>query len=75
MQRLIEQPAAEGDVLEEGAYRGRVHYHLTVYQHFSDEEGESVPPNLEVEGHVTALSDLDMADLYGRGTELDASPC
>jgi putative phosphoribosyl transferase len=70
MQRLIEQPAAEGDVLEEGAYRGRVHYHLTVYQHFSDEEGEAVPANLEVEGHVTALSDLDVADLYGRGTEL-----
>ena len=70
MQRLIEQPAAEGDVLEEGAYRGRVHYHLAVYQHFPDEEGESVPPNLEVEGHVTALNDLDMADLHGRGAEL-----
>jgi putative phosphoribosyl transferase len=70
MQRLIEQPAAQGDVLEQGAYLGRVHYHLAVYQHFADEEGEPVPPNLEVEGHVTGLDDLDVAGLCAKGAEL-----
>jgi hypothetical protein len=70
MQRLIEQPVAEGDVLEGTIARGRVHYHLAVYQHFSDEEGESVPPNLEVEGRVTALDHFDVAWSHERGAEL-----
>ena len=30
MQRLVEQPAAEGDVLDGNGYVGRVHYHLAV---------------------------------------------
>ena len=70
MQRLIEQPVAEGDVLEGGIHRGRVHYHLAVYQHFSDEEGEPVPPNLEVEGRVTALDHFDVAWFHQSGAEL-----
>lgn len=70
MQRLIEQPAAEGSVFGDGAYLGRVHYHLEVYQHFSEKEGEPVPPNLEVEGRVTALHGVDVPELHARGAEL-----
>lgn len=43
MQRLIEQPVAEGEVVQNGTAVGRVHYHLAVYQHFSEQEGEAVP--------------------------------
>jgi hypothetical protein len=70
MQRLIEQPVAEGDVLQGTVYQGRVHYHLGVYQHFSDEDGESVPPNLEVEGRITAIDRFDVAWLQQSGAEL-----
>ena len=69
MQRLIEQPVGEGDVLEENGPVGRVHYHLAIYRHFSD-EGEPVPPNLEVEGRITAHDDLDIAGLHRLGIEL-----
>ena len=65
MQRLIEQPLAEGKVLEGVVPRGRVHYHLAVYQHFADEDGEPVPPNLEVEGRVTSLDHFDVARSTG----------
>ena len=58
MQRLVEQPVGDGDVLHRSASLGRAHYRLAVYQHFSDEEDESVPAHLEVEGRVTALDDL-----------------
>lgn len=70
MQRLIEQPTGEGDVLDGGARLGRVHYHLDVYQHFSDVEEEPVPPSLGVEGRVTPLDLLDLAGLHQRGVEL-----
>jgi hypothetical protein len=70
MQRLMEQPAAEGDVLDGNGYLGRVHYHLAVYHHFSDKIGESVPANVEIEGRITALDDLDVVELYGKGQEL-----
>ena len=70
MQRLIEQPAAEGDVLEGTIPRGRVHYHLDVYQHFADEGNDPVPPNLDVEGHVTALDLFDVARFHQSGAEL-----
>ncbi|MBI2186456.1 MAG: hypothetical protein HYU37_04950 [Acidobacteria bacterium] len=69
MQRLIEQPVGEGDLFEEGGRIGRVHYHLDVYQHFSD-DGEPVPANLEVEGHITAPDDLDIPGLHRLGLEL-----
>jgi hypothetical protein len=68
MQRLIEQPVGDGDVFEEGGRIGRVHYHLAVYQHFSD-EGEPVPANLEVEGRISAPDDLDIAGLHRLGLE------
>ena len=70
MQRLVEQPADEGDVLEGPMRIGRVHYHLAVYQHFSEVEEEIVAPNLEVEGRIMAVDDLDVMDLHRRRTEL-----
>ena len=46
MQRLIEQPVDEGDVLEGRSRLGRVHYHLSVYQRFSEAKDEPVPASL-----------------------------
>ena len=69
MQRLIEQPCGDGTLLEGKAGVGRVHYHLAVYQHFADEAGEAVPLQLEVEGRVTGLDDLDVGRLHGLGFE------
>jgi hypothetical protein len=69
MQRLIEQPVGDGEVFEENGAIGRVHYHLHVYQHFSD-AGDPVPPHLEVEGRVTGHGDLDIAGLHHLGLEL-----
>ena len=63
MQRLIEQPADEGDVLEARSYLGRVLYHLSVYQLFSETDNEPVVvPYLEVEGRITPVEHLDLAD-------------
>jgi len=70
MQRLVEQPVGDGDVFHRSASLGRAHYRLAVYQHFSDEEDESVPAHLEVEGRVTALDDLKMSDLRRMRVEL-----
>jgi hypothetical protein len=70
MQRLIEQPADEGDVVEGGARLGRVHYHLSVYQHFSAEGDEPVPTYVEVEGRITPMDDLNLAELHRRRAEL-----
>ena len=70
MQRLIEQPADDGDVLKGRTRVGRVHYHLSVYQHFSEAEDESVPASLEVEGHITPLEALDLAEFHQRRAEL-----
>lgn len=70
MQRLIEQPTGDGDVLEERTRLGRVHYHLSVYQHFSQVEDEPVATSLEVEGRITPLEFLDLAKLHQRRAEL-----
>jgi non-ribosomal peptide synthetase component F len=70
MQRLIEQPLGEGVILEAGAAAARVHYHLSVYQHFSDGEGELVPAAIEVEGRVVSRDGIDWADLRQRGADL-----
>lgn len=70
MERLIEQPVGEGDILEGERYLGRVHYHLSIYRHFSDVEAESVPMHLEVEGRITPLDDVDVAELHQRQPEL-----
>lgn len=70
MQRLIEQPADEGQVFEAGVPLVRVHYHLSVYQHFSDVEGESVPAAIEVEGIIGPLHAISLAGLRERQPEL-----
>lgn len=71
MQRLIEQPVGDGDVFEGSMYVGRVHYHLAVYEHFSEEDSEeSVPAHTEVEGRVTPIDHLDLADPRWKGSEL-----
>jgi len=56
MQRLIEQPADEGDVFDGRLRLGRVHYHLSIYQHFPEAGDEPVPPDPEVEGRDTDRS-------------------
>ena len=70
MQRLVEQPADEGDVFGAGAHIGRVHYHLSVYQHFSEAEGELVPANIEVEGRITPIGLVDLRALQQHPAEL-----
>jgi hypothetical protein len=64
VQRLIEQPADAGDVLEGDVPLGRVLYHLSVYQQFSESDAESVPVYLEVEGRITPVHQLDLAELH-----------
>jgi hypothetical protein len=68
MQRLVEQPTEDGDVFAGWVCLGRVHYHLSVYQHFSDAEGETVPADLTVEGRLVPRDRLDLLD--HRGAEL-----
>jgi hypothetical protein len=69
MQRLIEQPADDGDVLKGAVRIGRVHYHLSVYQHFSEGE-QAVPGDLVVEGRITPIDDMDLTEFHRRGSEL-----
>src|SRR5690349_9053428 len=70
MQRIVEQPSGDGDLFSGGTRIGGVHYHLAVYQHFSEDERQAVPANLEVEGRVTAADDLDLARCHESGVEL-----
>ena len=70
MQRLVEQPVDDGEVFDGFSRLGRVHYHLAVYQRFSEAEDESVPANFEVEGRITALDGLDLPRLHQRASEL-----
>lgn len=70
MQRLIDQPTGDGEVFEGPRRLGRVHYHLSVYQQFSEVESESVPASLEVEGRLTPLDLFDLAELRHRRAEL-----
>jgi hypothetical protein len=70
MQRLVEQPTDDGEVFEGSVRVGRVHYHLAVYQQFSDTEDEPVPANFDVEGRITPLDGLDLSGLTPRSSEL-----
>ena len=70
MQRRVEQPADEGDVFAGAARLGRVHYHLSVYQHFSEAEGDQVPAHFEVEGRITPMDPLDLSALHQQAAEL-----
>jgi hypothetical protein len=69
MQRLVEQPADEGEVFEGASRVGRVSYHLSVYQHFSGAEGEFVPAHLEVEGRITPVEAVDLKALHQHAAE------
>jgi hypothetical protein len=60
MQRLVEQPTEDGDVFEGPVCIGRVHYHLSVCQHFA-EDGKSVPAQLNVEGRLMPFVRLDLS--------------
>jgi hypothetical protein len=70
VQRLVEQPTDTGEVFKGSNRLGRAHYHLAVYQHFSDADDESVPPNVEVEGRIAAVDDVDFAALCHQRAEL-----
>jgi hypothetical protein len=70
VQRLVEQPVGEGVILEAGAPTARAHYHLSVYQHFSDVEGELVPAAIEVEGRIVPPDGIDLIDLRQRNADL-----
>lgn len=70
MQRLIEQPTDDGDVFAGSLRLGRVHYHLAVYQHFAESDDASVPANLEVEGRILPVDNIDLAALHNAGSEL-----
>jgi hypothetical protein len=70
MLRLVEQPAGDGDVFEGSVCLGRVHYHLAVYQHFSEVEGETVPASPTVEGRIVPVEQLDLLEIHRRGSEL-----
>jgi len=70
VQRLVEQPNDNGEIFEGSECLGRVHYHLSVYQHFSDAEGESVPAHLEVEGRLAPGGEVDLIALHQRGSEV-----
>lgn len=67
---MIEQPVGEGELSEGEVSLGPVHYHLSVYRHFSDIESEPVPTHLEVEGRITPRHQLDLHSLHQRRAEL-----
>jgi hypothetical protein len=69
MQRLVEQPSGDGEIFQGSLSLGSAHYHLSVYQHFSRTDDESVPANVEVEGHVRT-HDVNVAELHLRRSEL-----
>lgn len=69
MQRLVEQPSGDGEIFQGSRSLGSAHYHLSVYQHFSGADDESVPANVEVEGHVSPHT-VNVADLHQRRSEL-----
>ena len=61
MQRLVEQPADEGVVFKGETRVGRVHYHLSVYQHFAEGAVAAGPGVLEVEGRIAAVDPVDVS--------------
>jgi hypothetical protein len=71
MQRLVEQPADDGIVFRGSERVGRVHYHLAVYQHFSEGEGDRSSGSgvLEVEGRIVPVDPVDVSKLPVHETE------
>jgi hypothetical protein len=70
VQRLIEQPADEGDVLNGDVRLGRVLYHLSVYRQFAEADDEATLTSLVVEGRITPVDRLDLPAFFRRRTEL-----
>jgi len=70
VERLIEQPVGDSEMLEGHASIGRVHYHLSIYGHYSDLENEPVPIHLKVEGRLTPVDRLDFAEFHQRHADL-----
>jgi hypothetical protein len=70
MMRLIDQPTGTGDLYEGGRLRGRVHYHLNVYQHYDEGRDEAVVGVQHIEGRITPGGTIDLCDLRSRGEEL-----
>jgi hypothetical protein len=70
MQRLIEQLADDGEMLDGPARLGRVHYHLSVYSLFSDTKDQGGSAFLTVEGQITPVDPFDLAALHRQHTEL-----
>jgi hypothetical protein len=70
MQRLIEQTSDEGDVLEGRKPLGRVHYHLSVYQHFTEAGDSAMVGAVEVEGYISPLDVLNLTPQQHLRTEL-----
>jgi hypothetical protein len=70
MERLIEQLADEGDVLDGRTRLGRVRYHLSIYQHFTEGEDQATVGTVEVEGLIVPIDDLGLADRRRRRAEL-----
>jgi hypothetical protein len=68
MQRLIEQPTGNGELVLRGVPLGRVHYHLAVYHHFADGT-DPMPAHHVVEGRVVAES-IDLVELQHAGAEV-----
>ena len=70
MQRLIEQPTGDGEILDGATSLGHVHYHLAVYQQFAEGAGDPVPTSQTVEGQLTARGAVDLGALHQRRAEL-----
>lgn len=70
MNRLIEQPSDEGEVLQGKTRLGRVHYHLSIYQHFPEEPDGAGSAHLEAEGKLKPIDQLDLKTFTERHTEL-----
>jgi len=47
-----------------------VHYHLSVYQQFSEAEEVAVPGYVDVEGRITPLEHLNLTELHQQRAEL-----
>ena len=70
MRRLIEQPTNEGQLLHGRIPLGRVTYHLSIYQTFSDRSDAGVHTGLVVEGRLRSVDLIDLAMWHQRRAEL-----
>jgi hypothetical protein len=69
MLRLIERVLGEGDVVREGVMLLRTGYELALYQEWTPRDGQLVPGQFDVEGHLIA-SPQDIERLLGTQSPL-----